>query len=609
MTNIVDQASFDPVYLIEVGDQVIGGAEGISNKQGIALANRTLYLKTRLEGLTPEEINAADVTHTHTSDEITDFDEAAKAVVVNSITAGSNVSLSLDSNTGNLKISATGGGNSGGSGFIIQDLPNSDANQNHIFYFTPQTSFDLQAFALKAIAGATNQIYNVDSFTAQSSSNYNSTSDITFTSGLGVFMGGTYTLALVNSFYEAAIKANGSTLNVTRSSASIVPSMSNETTPAGYVITAKSVYNSTYPAYTPFADNVGGSQSAWISSATPTAAAPQWIQVELPANKTVTDYTITNRRGGGIASPNTWTLMGSNDNSTWNTLHTVTNDTNVSAGAVRSFKVTTPGSYKYYRINITARNGSDSFVAIYHITLNSSNKVLLRDKNNNYYNAVNGTLTKVTTPTTGADIESTGFTDSGSIAESSYSGLVPLTAVSSGDGSVVTKSLPKTQLAIQKSFVDTNLWESIVSATITNSITDGNICLAVSKNNTEWFVWNTTNSTWTSIGSLTVDTTNANKVITGGMTPTVVNAITQAQWLQFIDPTKDTMLGFAYALTANSLTSVVNVTKTSLTVNESSSWQLQSPTEVLVNWRKGNVIFKPTTAGTYKFIYQIPTSA
>jgi hypothetical protein len=52
MANITEVSNFDAnVYLISLSDPVIGGVDGIDNKQAIALANRTRWLKDNLDPL------------------------------------------------------------------------------------------------------------------------------------------------------------------------------------------------------------------------------------------------------------------------------------------------------------------------------------------------------------------------------------------------------------------------------------------------------------------------------------------------------------------------------------------------------------------------------
>lgn len=51
MTQIIkEQAVWTPnIYLIDIGDPVSGGEDGIANRQATQLGNRTLFLKQQLE--------------------------------------------------------------------------------------------------------------------------------------------------------------------------------------------------------------------------------------------------------------------------------------------------------------------------------------------------------------------------------------------------------------------------------------------------------------------------------------------------------------------------------------------------------------------------------
>lgn len=65
MANLTETATFDAgVYKIETTDQVIGGETGISNKAAKNLANRTNYLKNRINaGTTKLTAVVTRVTH------------------------------------------------------------------------------------------------------------------------------------------------------------------------------------------------------------------------------------------------------------------------------------------------------------------------------------------------------------------------------------------------------------------------------------------------------------------------------------------------------------------------------------------------------------------
>ncbi len=60
MTNLTEQDQYeDGIYQIEKSDPVVGGADGISNRQANQLANRTRWLKARLDGLLDGSRSAA----------------------------------------------------------------------------------------------------------------------------------------------------------------------------------------------------------------------------------------------------------------------------------------------------------------------------------------------------------------------------------------------------------------------------------------------------------------------------------------------------------------------------------------------------------------------
>lgn len=73
------------IYQIEKTDPVVGGADGISNKQAQQLANRTAYLKQQVENkanktdLTTGLNGKANSSHTHTMDNITGLSAAMNA--------------------------------------------------------------------------------------------------------------------------------------------------------------------------------------------------------------------------------------------------------------------------------------------------------------------------------------------------------------------------------------------------------------------------------------------------------------------------------------------------------------------------------------------------
>jgi len=94
------------------------------------------------------------------------------------------------------------------------------------------------------------------------------------------------------------------------------------------------------------------------------------------ANKPVVKYTITARTGAyATQQPMDWTLQGSNDDSNWDVLDTVTGETSWGSAEKRSFTFANTANYRYYKLDITANNGSSAVVSLSEIELIISDDV------------------------------------------------------------------------------------------------------------------------------------------------------------------------------------------------------------------------------------------
>jgi hypothetical protein len=64
--------------------------------------------------------------------------------------------------------------------------------------------------------------------------------------------------------------------------------------------------------------------------------------------------------------PKNWTLLGSNDGTTWTTTDTQTNQTGWTTGLTRTYTCATPSgtAFRFYEINITANNGDGTYTTI-----------------------------------------------------------------------------------------------------------------------------------------------------------------------------------------------------------------------------------------------------
>ncbi|WP_439327884.1 tail fiber protein [Lonepinella sp. BR2357] len=81
MANLIEKNEWtDSIYQIEKTDPVVGGADGISNKQAQQLANRTKYLKGQVESLNHGK---AASSHSHTIAQITDLQNTLNSKATN----------------------------------------------------------------------------------------------------------------------------------------------------------------------------------------------------------------------------------------------------------------------------------------------------------------------------------------------------------------------------------------------------------------------------------------------------------------------------------------------------------------------------------------------
>jgi hypothetical protein len=98
---------------------------------------------------------------------------------------------------------------------------------------------------------------------------------------------------------------------------------------------------------------VGENPNAWSAGSVP----PHWVQAQMPSAKTVTSYDVVARPSAPNSAPSAWTLEGSANGSTgWVVLDTQTAIT-WSASQSRNFTISSPASYTYYRMNMTATQG------------------------------------------------------------------------------------------------------------------------------------------------------------------------------------------------------------------------------------------------------------
>lgn len=203
-------------------------------------------------------------------------------------------------------------------------------------------------------------------------------------SGSKISLSGSAIVSLTVSAADlAAMAGGGSALSVAVPStpaagsvqlyalAPMIPQMTGYTTPSG-TASASSEYTGDSPnhhlAWAAFAAlSLNPNFLGWLTSFSSTG----WLQYQFGSAKTALVYTIEpwwiDTWNGRV--PTAWTFKGSNDGSSWTTLDTQSVHSGVwQTSTPRAFVIASPGSYAYYRLDISANNGN-TFVGVHKLQL------------------------------------------------------------------------------------------------------------------------------------------------------------------------------------------------------------------------------------------------
>lgn len=93
-------------------------------------------------------------------------------------------------------------------------------------------------------------------------------------------------------------------------------------------------------------------------------ASAGYFQYQFPTAYTAYRYRLMSGPTVDDRDPADWTLQGSNDGSAWTVIDTRQGEAFIARGQWREFNVTTPGSYTYYRLNITNNSSSNGTNAV-----------------------------------------------------------------------------------------------------------------------------------------------------------------------------------------------------------------------------------------------------
>ncbi|MBS1983112.1 MAG: hypothetical protein JST16_02975 [Bdellovibrionales bacterium] len=137
------------------------------------------------------------------------------------------------------------------------------------------------------------------------------------------------------------------------------PTMTSNTAPSG-TVTEGSSYNASYLGWKAFNKTTVDNNDAWCTASGVTAST---LGYQFPSAKVISSYSVQYRNySDPLEAPKDWTFQGSSNGSSWTTLDTRSSETGWSQNQKRSYTVSSPASYAYYRLNITNNNGTASAI-------------------------------------------------------------------------------------------------------------------------------------------------------------------------------------------------------------------------------------------------------
>ena len=133
--------------------------------------------------------------------------------------------------------------------------------------------------------------------------------------------------------------------------------MTSANAPTPFVVSQSSAPIGGYSGWQAFSD------SYWIGN----NSGSEWVKLDFGTgvSHTLVAYQLKIPSTDTNRSPRDWTIQGSNDDSGWTTVDTVSGETAWGANEIRSFVCdTTTTAYRYFRIVITANDGNPSYTQI-----------------------------------------------------------------------------------------------------------------------------------------------------------------------------------------------------------------------------------------------------
>lgn len=108
--------------------------------------------------------------------------------------------------------------------------------------------------------------------------------------------------------------------------------------------------------------------SKWFNG---NAGATGWLQCDFGSGftQTIKRYVVISANDASDRDPKDWQFQGSSDGSNWTTLNTQSGQTFTNRYQANTYPIASPAAYRYYRLNITANNGSSTGIQFSELAL------------------------------------------------------------------------------------------------------------------------------------------------------------------------------------------------------------------------------------------------
>jgi hypothetical protein len=221
--------------------------------------------------------------------------------------------------------------------------------------------------------------------------------------------------------------------NTARARTIATPQMTANNAPSPFVAAASNLADATQP-FQAFDRNT--TSTLWAAN-TPL---PQWLSMDFGSSVVIDGYTIFG--DDQLQNPRNWTFEGSNNNTSWTTLHTVTLPSAIATNS--TYSIASIGNivgYRYYRINVTL-NGTGTRLRVRELELYQPFTAAIAAGGSFNFNTagVNVTATTITfgTVTTISFTNTTGVCTLTSVNQINFNATVNVINISmTGNGNVV----------------------------------------------------------------------------------------------------------------------------------------------------------------------------